>query len=149
MSKPLSASRAKDRAIMADRFAAAMLEAGATSADISTRDWSPRELTVAIVAPGGAYINVDFDGDLPDVIGGTWNTPRGVYLSPVLGDVNPFHYGKLNVYGAGGDLEALTGWLTRHLERFADGSGYLAPDSPQLVAMRARYAANGWNMSEA
>ncbi len=146
MSKPLSASRAKDRAIMAERFAAAMLEAGATSATISIREWNPRETTVAVVAPGGAHINVDFDGDLPDVIGGTWNTPQGVYLNPALGDVNPFHYGKRSVYTS--DLGYLTCLLTNHLARFADGSGYLTADAPQIVAMRARYAAQGWPFHE-
>lgn len=149
MPKKLSASRKADRAIMADRLAAAMLEAGAASATISVREWSPRETTVAIVAPGGAYINVDIDGDLPDVIGGTWNTPQGVYLSPALGNVNPFHYGKLNVYGYGDDIEALTRQLASDIACFADGCGYLTNDSPQLVAMRARYAERGWQWHQA
>ena len=130
---------------MAQRLADAMLEAGAVSATISEQPWSTRELCVAIVAPGGATINVDIDGDLPDIIGGTWNTPSGVWMSPVLGDVNPHHWGKLNVFAGGGDLECLIGWLTRHLERFTNGSGYLTEDSPQIVAMRARYEANGWS----
>lgn len=144
MPKRLSASRKADRAIMAQQLADAMRAAGALSATTETRDYSPREITVNVTAPGGAYIGVGIDGDLPDIIGGTWNTPQGVFLSPSLGDVNPHHYGKLNVYGDGGDLEAVITRLTRHLERFADGSGYLTHEAPQIVAMRARYAAQGW-----
>lgn len=139
--------RKADRQKAADQLAAAMLEAGATAVNVAPCAWSPRELRVTIDAPGGASINVSLDGDLPDVIGGTWNTPQGVYLNPVLGDVNPHHYGKLNVYGYGDDLDRLTARLAQHLQRFADGSGYLTADSPQLVAMAARYAAQGWTFN--
>lgn len=145
MSKKLSASRKADRAIMAQRVANRALEAGALSATISIREWNPRETTVAIEAPGGAYINVDIDGDLPDILGGTWNTPQAVFLNPSLGDVNPHHFGKLNVLVGGGDLDYLLALLESHLARFVDGSGYLTHDAPQIVAMRARYAAQGWS----
>lgn len=137
--------RKTDRQLAARQLAGAMLEAGATSADIRPAHvYHPRAINVHVVAPGGAYINVELDGDLPDVMGGTWNTPRGVWLSPALGqDVNPFHFGKLNVYTR--DLEYLICLLEHHLTLLADGRGYLTEQAPQIVAMRARYEANGWH----
>lgn len=138
----LNPKRKADRAKIAQLVAEYALEAGAVSAAIESHDWSPRELFVAVVAPGGATLHFGIDGDCPDVVGGTWNTPSGVFLSPVLGEVNPFHFGKLNVYCATWDHAAAI--MCNHLARLADGSGYLTQDAPQIVAMRARYAANGW-----
>lgn len=135
--------RKADRLTMAQQLADAMLAAGAVSAKVEpAHPYHPRAVNVAVEAPGGAYIGIDIDGDLPDCIGGTWNTPQGVFLSPALGDVNPFHWGKLNVYCR--DVEHLTWLLERHVAMLADGSGYLPHDDRRIVAMREHYAAQGW-----
>ena len=141
MAKELKATRAKDRAAMAQIVRDAALAAGAASATIEARDWSPRELTVAIVAPGGAHINFDIDGDCP-IYGGTWNTPQGVFLNPALGDVNSFHFGKANRLSSGFDYALQI--ILADLARLVDGSGYLSHDDPRIIAMRDRYRQQGW-----
>jgi hypothetical protein len=140
----LSETRKADRAIMAEKLAAAMCAAGATSALVRPSEYDPHRIDVQIYAPGGATIHVDFDGKScqPNVHVATWNTRGPVFLSPILGDVNSWHYGKLNVVGYG--LDNLIQQLERHLARFADGSGYLTADDPRLVAMGERYKAQGW-----
>lgn len=140
----LTATRKADRIKMAEALATAMREAGAASVEVD-HAWSlisPRESMIRIIAPGGAYINATIDGDLPDIIGGTWNTPARVWLNPALGDVNPFHFGKLNRFF--GTVDDCAFVLGRDVRRFADGSGYLPETDPRITAMRVRYRANGW-----
>lgn len=139
----LTATRKADREKMAAQFAKAMQEAGATVERLPARDYAPRRVRFLVTAPGGAYIGVDIDGDLPDILGGTWNTPARVFLNPMLGSVNPYHFGKLNVYES--TLEGLIFRLARHVELFRSGEGYLTENAPQIVAMRNRYRAQGWN----
>lgn len=140
----LSETRKADRAKMADQLAQAMLAAGATTVSNAPCDYAPDRIDVRINAPGGANIHVDFDGHScqPNVHVATWNTHKAVFLSPVLGDVNPHHYGKLNVVGYG--LDDLIRQLEQHMARFVDGSGYLSHDDPRIVAMGERYRERGW-----
>ena len=142
MSKELKATRAKDRAIMAQQVRDAATAAGAMVTVNPHRDYAPRRISLNIVAPGGAHITFDIDGDCP-IYGGTWNTPSRVFLSPVLGDVNPFHFGKLNRLAY--DFNYALQMVLANLERFTDGSGYLNESDPRIVAMRDRYRANGWH----
>lgn len=138
----LTERRAADREKMARMLADAMIAAGAT-AQID-REWGgPREVMVRITAPGGAYINVDFDGDSsqPDVHVATWNTPEAVFLN--MPGMNPHHFSKCNRVARG--IENLIATLSSDVERLASGAGYLDHDSPQILAMVERYAANGWH----
>jgi hypothetical protein len=140
--KQLSASRAKDRAAMSERVFEAMMAAGAVSIDRETPSYAPREIRLRIEAPGGAYIYFEIDGDLPDIFGGTWNTKGMIFINPALGDVNPFHFGKLNrLYR---DFDYAVSIIACDLARFADGSGYMADTDPRIVAMRSRYRKLGW-----
>lgn len=140
----LSETRKADRQIMADRLVTAMLAAGAVEALAAPHTYEPNRIDVDIKAPGGATITVDFDGKScqPNVHVATWQARGMLFLSPLLGDVNPYHFHKLSVVGYG--LEDMISKLSRHLARFADGSGYLSTASPQIVAMAARYKAQGW-----
>jgi hypothetical protein len=138
----LSASRAKDRARMAEIAFEAMMAAGAVSIARETPSYAPREIRLRIEAPGGAYISFEIDGDLPDVFGGTWNTKGMIFINPALGDVNPFHFGKLNrLYR---DFDYAVSIVASDLARFVDGSGYMADTDSRIVAMRARYREKGW-----
>lgn len=139
----LSASRAKDRVEMADQFFSAMMAAGAVSIDRETRkDYAPRRIRFRVEARGGAYLHFQIDGDSPDIFGGTWTTDGPIFLDPALGDVNPFHFGKLNRYYR--HFEDAVMAIARDLERFAAGEGYLPHSDPRIVAMCDRYRANGW-----
>lgn len=150
----LSERRKADRARMATLLAEAVTAAGATVTTIDyethvypdgSRPSRTRCIAVDIAAPGGATIGVRFSGDSPqpDVFVATWNTPRGVFLNPdVFWNCNQHHYGKSTVVCSG--LDHLVATLERDVERFADGSGYLPHDDARIVAMRARYEAQGW-----
>lgn len=139
----LSETRKADRIIMADQLATAMVASGAT-ASVAPCDYAPQRIDIHITAPGGATIHVDLDGEScqPNVHVATWNTRGMLFLSPILGDVNPCHYGKLNVVGYG--LDDLITQLERHIAQFADGSGYLPHDDRRVIAMGERYKARGW-----
>lgn len=131
-----------------EKMAAMLAEAVTTAGGQATidLDWGDsRELMVRIVAPGGAYVNVDFDGSTiqPDVHVATWNTPRGVFIHPAMGDVNPHHYGKATRVEHG--IDRLIARLVNDIEIFATGNGYLDHDDDRLVAMAARYAERGWS----
>jgi hypothetical protein len=138
----LSETRKADRAEMANRLFDAMMAAGAVSIDVERHS---RRIEVRITAPGGADIHVSFDGasPQPNTHVAAWGTRGPVFLSPILGDVNPWHWSKMNVVAYG--LEDLIQQLERHLARFADGSGYLPHDDPRIVAMCERYARQGWS----
>jgi hypothetical protein len=140
----LSETRKADRQKMAEKLAAAMTAAGAASVTVEPCSYAPQRIDVRINAPGGATILVYFDGQScqPNVHVATWNTRGPVFLSPILGNVNPCHFGKMNVVGHG--IDNLIQQLEQHMRRFVDGSGYLADDAPQIVAMGERYRANGW-----
>ena len=137
----LSVKRAKDRAEMAKIVIAKMTAAGATATMI--KSYSPRELRVRIEAPGGAYLHFDIDGDCP-ALGGTWNTPDRVWLSPALGDVNPHHFGKLSRLYDSDAFDYAMAQIANDVVRLASGEGYLAETDARIVAMRARYKARGW-----
>jgi hypothetical protein len=143
----LSERRKADRQKMADQLIAAMVAAGAEAKiDAEWLEMFPRQIMIRIEAPGGAYIGVDFDGEScqPDVHVCTWNTNGPVFLNPdVLGDVNPFHYGKVNRVACG--LDQLITWLEGDVAAFIDGVGYLSHDDHRIVAMAERYAQKGWS----
>lgn len=141
----LSETRKADRAKMAKALAEAMIAAGAT-VEVKPCSYEPKRIDVNITAPGGATIHVDFDGGStqPGVHVATWNTPQCVFLSPgVIGDVNPHHFGKATRVERG--LVNLIARLDADVRRFASGDGYLSHDDPRIVAMAARYAAQGWH----
>lgn len=98
----LSETRKADRLVMAEQLAAAMRAAGAT-VTVGPCDYAPDRIDVRITAPGGATILVDLDGKScqPNVHVATWNTRGPLFMSPILGDVNPHHWSKLNVVEAG------------------------------------------------
>lgn len=141
----LSETRKADRAKMAAMLSAAMLTAGATSADVTPSSYNPQQLDVRIVAPGGAHIHVDFNGESsqPNVHVATWNTPDAVFLNPGwFGNVNPCHFGKATVVAEG--IDNLIAELSADLEAFARGDAYLPHEDSRIVAMAAYYAAQGW-----
>lgn len=140
----LTERRKADREKMAKMLADAATAAGA-QADVDL-DWGDsRELMIRIVAPGGASIGVHLDGTTiqPDIHVATWNTPRGVFINPAMGDVNPYHYGKATRVERG--IERLIARLVRDIELFAEGWGYLDHDDPRLVRMAESYAERGWS----
>ncbi len=140
----LSETRKADRAKMAQALFDAMMAAGATSISVEPCSYEPQRIDVRIIAPGGATINVDFDGRScqPNTHVATWNTRGMLFLPPILGDVNPHHWGKMNVVGYG--LDDLIRQLTSHMARFVDGSGYPPHDDPRIIAMGERYKQQGW-----
>lgn len=149
----LTASRKADRAKMAAKLAAAMIEAGATATvtDYAThvypdgsRSSFTRRISVDITAPGGATVGVHIDGDSsrPDSFVATWQAAGRLWISPAMGAVNPHHFGKLTRCADG--IEHLCCVLESDIARFANGSGYLPESDPRIVAMRDRYRANGW-----
>lgn len=140
----LTETRKADRAKMAEKLAEAMRAAGAT-ATIEPCSYEPQRLDIHIVAPGGATIHVDFDGKScqPNIHVATWNTRGPLFMSPILGDVNPHHWSKMNVVGYG--LDDLIAQLERHVAHFANGSGYLTEDDPRIQRMAADYKTRGWS----
>lgn len=140
--KALNAARKADREKIAAELTAALTAAGGIVEREPPRDYAPRRIVLTITAPGGAEMSVSIDAALPDICGGTWNTPGRLFLSPSLGDVNPFHWSKLNRFSA--TWQDLATRLSVDLAMFADGSGYLPESDPRIVAMRAGYRENGW-----
>src|SRR5665213_187551 len=97
----LSERRKADRVQMANLLSQELVEAGATvTVDTEWMEHCPRAIMLHIIAPGGAYVDVDFDGDSPqpDTFVATWNLTHEARKAGVqfgmFGDVNPWHRAK-------------------------------------------------------
>lgn len=119
-----SERRAKDRAMMAERLAAAVQAAG-YSADVAAM--GPREIWVSIETPEGLRLTVDFDGASlqPDVHVLSWNsrTDATFKLAPGFApSVNPYHWHKATDICEG--FDDLLATVARRLRSVADGSAF-------------------------
>lgn len=134
--RTLTERRAVDRLAMANAVEqlAASLGATVTRPDPLTS----REIRLEIETPHGCTLGIYFDGSStqPDIHVCTWNTRSdSLYaFSPAMGDVNPYHFSKVNrvCYG----LDSLPEMLERDIPMLIDGRGYSAERSRKIATDR-------------
>lgn len=147
MTRALSERRKADRATMADLLATALREVGAsvTIAPENSKSYMYARCTrmLITVTHGGdsARVALDFDGATtqPDVHVCTWNTERGSCFSWAMGDINPHHFGKVNVVCYG--FENLVEKLRTDAVKLSTGVGFSAEN---LTILEKGYAERGW-----
>lgn len=135
----LSVSRARDRAIMAQRVADLAQSLGATA---EIEPMGDRELWVKIRAARGLCLTVDFDGDSRQQREGVWvlswhiATDSDACLDDSFGgSVNPHHFSKATYIGRGFDgLFGLLGQVELGLCKARDGDAFNAEREAAQVA---------------
>jgi hypothetical protein len=143
----LSTRRKADRAKMANILANALREAGA-AVTIGPEDSESafyRRCTRVWISVehdnDRAEVMVNFDGSSsqPDVHVCTWNTARGSCFSWCMGNINPHHFGKVNVVCYG--FEDLVQSLRSDVVKLASGAGFSAEN---LAILEKQNAERGW-----
>lgn len=141
MTKPLTVSRAADRAKMAERLATLARSLGA-EATIEAAPLSERGVVVRIVAARGLCLNVDFDGDSRQQREGVWvlSWHMGLKTDACLadsfgGNVNPHHHRKATYIGRGFEgLGGVLGQAELGLCKARDGDAFSAEREARAIA---------------
>lgn len=135
----LTERRKADRAKMAAILESEMREAGATVT--RPEAYCPRQVRLEIAVPGGAYIDVDFDGDSwqPDVHVATWNVRSDSLFafSAAFGNINEYHFSKANRVAYG--FDHLLAGLRRDVAMLLDGRGYSIVHAAKRAADRRKH----------
>jgi hypothetical protein len=139
---PLSARRAKDREVMAERLLALVKQAGATASRRTFNPCRERAIVLDIEAARGLRVSVALDGDRksgcdPDVHLLSWHFATGqraARLNPatLACSVHPHHFGKATDVARG--FEELCRKLECTLRRAQDGTAFQEPHQEALVA---------------
>lgn len=134
----LSEKRADDRKVMADQIVKLAEQFGCTlTRNDGDSCLGPRAVLMAIQAPGGLCLNIDFDGGSvqPDVHVLSWHMHHesNAKLDPDVfgGNVNPHHHRKATHVAHG--FDALMDQLTTSLALCQNGSAYQPAPTAQDV----------------
>ena len=122
----LTERKQRDRIRMAELLVEAVNNAGGAAHAVESI--TSRDIRIKVTAPGGAYVEVEFDGDSPqpDVFVATWNIDREhreTRFCPSFGQVNSFHGRKASRVAHG--FEALRRQIAQDVEACDLGIAYI------------------------
>lgn len=144
MSQNLSTRRKADRAKMATTLADTLRYLGAEVVISPEGGVYKRTTSIQIGVRHGAdqaNVTVRLDGtsSQPDIYVFTWNAARGSCFSWSMGDINPYHFGKVNVVCYG--FDDLLSQLSADVVKLTSGQGF---SDENLRILEENNKAKGW-----